>query len=138
MILPKINIKNARLIEFPTNTDARGSLSVCEKDKLPFEIKRVFWIYDTPGNSIRGGHAHKESSQLHLCFNGKVTINLDDGKNKQTIVLDNPKIGLLVGPLVWHPFTIEKGSLMQVLSSNTYDPEDYIHSYEDFLKITNS
>lgn len=132
---PKIKVKNVRIVEFPTITDPRGSLSVCEKENMPFIIKRTFWIYNTPGKSIRGGHAHKKSWQLHLCFNKSVTINLDDGKNKQTITLNDPKIGLIVGPMVWHPFILEKGALMQVLSSNLYDKKDYIHSYEDFLKF---
>lgn len=133
----KINVKNVRMIDFPTITDPRGSLSVCERENMPFPIKRTFWIYDTPGNSTRGGHAHKESWQLHLCFNGSVTINLDDGRNKQTIVLSDPKVGLVIGPMVWHPFVIEEGALLQVFSSNLYNADDYIHSYEDFVKLAN-
>lgn len=129
-----LSVKNTRLIHFPTNTDSRGSLSVCEKDNMPFQIRRTFWIYNTPGNSVRGGHAHKESWQLHLCFNGSVSIDLDDGESKQSIVLDDPSVGLVVGPMVWHPFVLQEGALLQVFSSNEYDQSDYIHSYEDFLR----
>lgn len=134
--MSKTSVKNAYFIHFPTNVDDRGSLSVCEKDNMPFPIRRTFWIYDTPGNSVRGGHAHKESWQLHLCFNGSVTIDLDDGTSKQTVVLDDPSIGLVVGPMVWHPFVLQEGALLQVFSSNEYDPRDYIRSYEEFLDAT--
>lgn len=134
--MPDIHIDNVRLIEFPTMTDPRGSLSICQKEEMPFPVKRVFWIYDTPGNLIRGGHAHKKTSQIHISFGGKTTFNLDDGIHKQTVVLDNPRFGLLIGPMVWHPFTIDKGASFQTLSSQEYDAEDYIHSYEDFLSLT--
>lgn len=133
-----MSVKNAWLIQFPTHTDSRGSLSVCEGENLPFQIRRTFWIYNTPGDSVRGGHAHKQSWQLHLCFNGSVKINLDDGENREIVVLDDPSVGLVVGPMVWHPFVIEKCALLQVFSSNEYSQDDYIHSYDEFVKATKS
>jgi dTDP-4-dehydrorhamnose 3,5-epimerase-like enzyme len=130
-----MKVKNVQMVNFrigPLNQET-GQLSFFEIGKeVPFEIKRVFCIFDTKEGAVRGHHAHKESSQIHICTGGKAKITVEDGKNKQEIVLDGPTQGLLIGPGVWHSFVLEKNCSLFVLSSNYYDERDYIRSYKDF------
>ena len=133
----KIKVKNVEIINFregPLNKDT-GHLCFFETGKdMPFKIKRAFWIFDTTKGARRGNHAHKKSWQIHICFGQSVKILLDDGKNKQEIILDNPRLGLIIGPKVWHSFVLSKGSSLFVLSSNYYSEKDYIRNYGDFMK----
>ncbi len=131
-----MRIRGAELIDFPEMKDSRGSLCVCEVGRhIPFTIKRAFWVFGTPAGTVRGKHAHQKSTQVHVCLSGSVKISLDDGTYREEVTLDNPRQGLLIGPMVWHPFSLAANSLLFVFTSDLYDPTDYIRSFEEFVKL---
>ena len=120
--------------------DERGSLVVLESNiSVPFEIKRVYYIFDTKNNVSRGFHAHKELRQLAVCVSGSCRLLLDDGKSKKNIILNNPSEGLLIGNLIWremHDFSSD--CVLMVLANEYYDELDYIRDYEKFKEIINN
>ena len=120
--------------------DERGSLVALESNiSVPFEIKRVYYIYGTQNNVSRGFHAHKELRQLAVCVSGSCRLLLDDGKSKKNIILNNPSEGLLIGNLIWremHDFSSD--CVLMVLANEYYDELDYIRDYEKFKEITNN
>lgn len=115
----------------------QGSLCVAESQssEVPFEIKRVYYIYDVHSGVTRGFHAHKTLQQVLICVHGKIRITLDDGKNVQnSYILDSPSSVLYVGPNLWRTMEwIESGSVLLVLASEHYDEADYIRNYESFI-----
>jgi len=114
----------AHIINLPTFHDNRGALSVIEK-VLPFEIKRVYWIYDVTGT--RGGHRHKKAVQALVCVSGQCEVYIHNGEKEQTVVLDAPTKCLVLEPCDWHTMNhFTKGSVLLVLSSEYYDNNDYI------------
>lgn len=129
-------MKELKIIELPKFLDDRGNLSFLENDaQIPFEIKRVHWIYDVPGGADRGGYAHKELYQLIVAASGAFTEELDDGANKKAFTLNRPYQGLLVKPGIWRTLTdFSGGSICMVLASEKYDEKDYIRSHEEFVK----
>jgi len=137
MSTQKPNFKKCRIIKFPTYTDKRGNLCVLQYNKyVPFKPKRTFWVWGTPTGTIRGGHAHKKSTQIHFCLNGKATITTHDGRKKQTFVLDSPSKGLLVEPMVWGEFKLSSPkACFIVVSSHNYTDKDYIKDFNKFLKL---
>ncbi|WP_310438748.1 FdtA/QdtA family cupin domain-containing protein [Sulfuricurvum sp.] len=114
----------ANIIPIPIIADERGSLGVIEK-LLPFEIKRVFYIYGV--ESKRGGHAHKKTQQALISLNGKCIIYVNNGKDRQFFDLTDPSKCLLLNPEDWHTMEFEKNTVLLVLSSEYYDSTDYIH-----------
>ena len=101
---------------------------------IPFEIKRVYYLYDVPGGESRGGHAHKNLYQLIVAASGAFSVTLDDGKEKRTILLNRPYQGLLVVPGIWRELNdFSSGAVCLVLASEKYDENDYIRIYNDFL-----
>lgn len=134
--MTKLPVQNTTLLQFQKITDPRGSLSFCESGKnIPFDIKRIFWVYGTPKDVVRGHHAHRRSSQVHICQNGSARIHLEDGHQHSDIVLDNPASGLLIGPLVWHSFTLSQGATLFVVTSDFYQEDDYIRDHDEFLRL---
>ncbi|MCI6618661.1 MAG: FdtA/QdtA family cupin domain-containing protein [Prevotella sp.] len=125
-----------RLIEFPKITDPRGNLTVAEAWKeVPFEIKRAYWTYDVPGGESRGGHAHKRLQQLLIAVSGSFSVTLDDGRRRQTFLLNHPWQGLLITPGVWRTLNdFSTGAVCLVLASDFFDEEDYIREYDEYLK----
>lgn len=125
-----------KLIEFKKNGDGRGFLIAVEANKeIPFEIKRVYYIYDTPKDVIRGRHAHKTLQQVIVCLKGSCNFMLDDGKEKVSIHLDEPDMGLYIGNNVWREFTnFSSDCVLMVLASEYYDEEEYIRDYSKFLE----
>lgn len=114
----------ATIINLPTFRDDRGALSVIEK-VLPFEIKRIYWIYDV--QKQRGGHRHKKAIQALVCVSGQCEIYIYDGEKKRTVVLDKPTQCLVLNPCDWHTMDhFSKGSVLLVFSSEYYDKNDYI------------
>lgn len=115
--------------------DSRGSLIALEGNKdIPFEIKRVYYIFDTNKDVIRGHHAHKTLEQVLLCVSGSCIIVLDDGKERSEVLLDKPNIGLYVGPNMWHEMKdFTPGAVLLVLASDFYKEADYIRDYSEFL-----
>ena len=124
--------KNCKIIELPTIQDGKdGCLSVAEG--LPFQIKRVYYIYNLNGNAIRGKHAHKKLEQLLFCISGSFIMELDDGVTKQIIGLDEPNVGIYLGPNLWHTMShFSEDCIILVLASDYYDESDYIRNYSQF------
>ena len=127
----------AKLIKFDEISDNRGGLVVLEQNQnIPFEIKRVYYIYDTPENVRRGFHAHKYLEQVAICVRGSCSFLLDNGKEKVECRLSLPSIGLYIGNNIWremHDFTHD--CVLMVLASDFYDEADYIRNYDDFKQV---
>lgn len=121
------------------HSDRRGNLTVVENNiTIPFDIRRVYYLYDVPGGESRGGHAHKEMSQLIVAVGGSFSVTLDDGATKRTFFLNHPYQGLLVVPGLWRTLDdFSSGAVCMVLASHPYDEEDYIRDYEEFLSFKN-
>ncbi len=131
-----MTIKDAKILDLPKIGDSRGNLSIIEQFKqIPFEIKRVFWIYDVPGGCDRGGHAYKETQEFIVALSGSFDVVLDDGNEKKTYHLNRSYNGLYVPKGMWRKMTnFSTNSLAVVVSSTEYCEEDYIMDYEDFLE----
>ena len=129
-------INDHRLIDIPRiiAEDGRGNLSVVEKDLIPYEIKRVYYLYDVPSDSIRGGHAHIDLQQFLIPLSGSFDVVLDDGKNRTTITLNRPFKGLYIPNGLWRELeNFSAGAVCLSLVSDEYKESDYIRNYEDFL-----
>ncbi len=113
-----------------------GNVTVVEGQKnIPFEIKRIYYLYDIPSGETRGGHAHKELYQLIVAAGGSFDVLLDDGINKKIVTLNRPNYGLLVVPGIWRElFEFSSGSICMVLASHKYDESDYLRDYDNFRK----
>ena len=128
-----------KLIELPSFQDTTGNLIVIEGESkfLPFSIARIFNVIAKKG-SIRGEHAHKNCSQFFICTNGAVEITCDDASNKEAFVLDCPNYGLFVPPGIWaEQKYLEENTVITVMCDESYDKDDYINNYEEFLKYVN-
>ena len=133
--------QNFELIDLKVNGDERGKLIALEslKDIVPFEIKRVYWIYDTIPDLVRGKHAHKNLEQIIVAIDGACQFVLDNGKMKETIWLNRPNQALYIGKNMWremHHFSY--GCKLMVLASEYYDEKEYIRNYDDFIKEVNN
>lgn len=118
------------------HSERKGDICVVENgDTLPFNVHRVYYLYDVPGGVERGGHAHKQLFQLIVAASGSFSVTLDDGNAKRTFVLNRPYQGLLVVPGIWRTLEdFSSGSVCMVLASEKYDESDYIRSYEEFVE----
>lgn len=125
-----------KIIELPKITDPRGNLTVVEANKnVPFDIKRTYWVYDVPGGECRGGHAHKQCLEFIVAVSGSFHVTLDNGKEKNTYLLNHPWQGLLVDTGVWRTLDdFSSGAVCMVLASEKFEEEDYIREYDDYLK----
>lgn len=128
------NIDICKLIDLPKISDPRGNLTFIEsQSQVPFSISRVYYLYDVPGGSERGGHAHKDLHQLIIAMSGSFDVVLDDGRNKKRIHLSRSFYGLYVCPMIWRELdNFSSGSVCMVLASNMYDETDYYRNYEEF------
>ncbi|WP_336138850.1 WxcM-like domain-containing protein [Acinetobacter ursingii] len=126
-------------IDLPNLGDSRGGLVVAEANKnIPFNINRIYYIFDAKPNVPRGFHAHKELHQVAFCIKGKCRMIMDNGVEKQEVWMDQANKGLLIPPLVWHEMhDFSEDCVLLVLASNYYDESDYIRNYDDFLKVVN-
>ncbi|WP_302303691.1 sugar 3,4-ketoisomerase [Culturomica massiliensis] len=134
-----MTIQDVQIIELPKILDKRGNLSIIEEfQHIPFKIARTYWIYDVPGGETRGGHAYKENQECIVALSGSFDVVLDDGKQKQTYSLNRSYYGLYVPRGLWRQMqNFSTNSLALVLSSTTYDPNDYIRDYREFLTSKN-
>lgn len=121
------------------HSDRKGNLTVVENNKeVPFEVRRIYYLYDVPGGESRGAHAHRELSQLIIAASGSFSVTLDDGKVKRTFVLNRPYQGLYVVPGIWRTLDdFSSGAVCLVLASHPYDAGDYIRDYDEFIRYKN-
>lgn len=132
------NVFDCSMIELDRHhSDRRGNLTVVENGKtLPFDVKRVYYLYDVPGGESRGAHAHKELSQLIIAASGSFTVTLDDGRCKRSFFLNRPYQGLYVKPGMWRTLEdFSSGAVCMVLASDVYKTSDYIRTYEEFTQF---
>lgn len=124
------------LIEIPRITDPRGNLAVIEKEVLPYAIKRVYYLHDVPSGAYRGGHAHKECKELLIAVSGSFEVVLDNGKEKERVMLNKPNQGLLIDINIWRELeNFSSGAVCLVLASHEYDEDDYIRNYETYKSL---
>ena len=123
--------------QFPTHTNDTGSLSFLEAERhIPFEIRRVYYIFDVQGDSRRGFHAHRDLQQVLICIHGSCKILMDNGTEKVDVLLDKPNEGLLIENNIWREmYDFSPGAVLLVLASRYYDEADYIRNYDDFLRF---
>jgi len=129
-------LEDCRIIELPKISNPQGNLTFVESDNhIPFDINRVYYVYDVPGGAERGGHAHKELHQLIIAMSGSFDITLDDGKNKKKFHLARSYYGLYVCPMIWREMdNFSSNSVLMVLASNKYTEEDYYRNYDEFMR----
>lgn len=122
-------------IQFPTVRNEVGGLSFLEAERhIPFNIRRVYYIFDVPAGSRRGFHAHRELQQVLICIHGSCKIMMDNGTEQETVLLDNPSEGLLIENTIWREmYDFSPGAVLLVLASHYYDEADYIRDYDEFL-----
>lgn len=130
-----MTINKCKIIDLPKIIDPRGNLTVVEGNKhIPFEIRRVFYLYDVPTGADRGAHAHKKLHQFLICLSGSFDVSLDDGLQKQVIHLNRPWQGLYIPPMIWAAeVNFDPGSVCLVLASAQFDESDYFRDYSVFL-----
>jgi hypothetical protein len=132
-------MKSGDQVEFPQVHDSRGNLSFIEAGRhVPFEIRRVYYLYDVPGGAERGGHAHKALHQVIIAMSGSFDLVLDDGSRRWTVGLNRSHYGIYVGPNTWREMeNFSSGAVCLVLASEFYDEGDYIRDYDDFRSWVN-
>jgi hypothetical protein len=133
----KNNVYDCSIVEMDKHhSDRKGNITVVENDKIiPFEVKRVYYLYDVPSGESRGAHAHRQLYQLIIAASGSFSVTLDDGEVKRTFLLNRPYQGLLVVPGIWRTLDdFSSGSVCLVLASEKYEASDYIRDYKEFIK----
>lgn len=136
--MAKSNVSDCRVVELDKHhSDRKGNLTVVENGvTLPFDVKRVYYLYDVPGGESRGSHAHRELEQLIIAASGSFTVTLDDGVSKKSFFLNRPYQGLYVKPGLWRDLEdFSSGAVCMVLASEVYQKEDYIRDYQEFLEF---
>ncbi|MBL8510603.1 MAG: WxcM-like domain-containing protein [Betaproteobacteria bacterium] len=136
MNAPQTPLDLCKWIDLPKITDPRGNLTFVEGGvHLPFEIKRVYYLYDVPGGSTRAGHAHKALQQLIIAMSGSFDVNIDDGYKKKSYHLNRSYFGLYMPPMTWRDIdNFSSGAVCLVLASEHYAESDYIRNHDDFLR----
>jgi dTDP-4-dehydrorhamnose 3,5-epimerase-like enzyme len=136
----QMKIDQCRIIDLPKISDPRGNLTFIEGGQhIPFDIQRVYYLYDVPGGAERGGHAHKDLHQLIIAMSGSFDVLLDDGEEKRRVHLNRSYNGLYVCPMIWRELdNFSSGSVCMVLASNKYDEADYYRDYGEFLNARSS
>ena len=129
-------IYDCMLLTLPKNHQLNGNLtSITNSKEVPFDIKRIYYLYDVPGGNSRGGHAHKDLYQIMIALSGSFTVTVDDGKLKRSFNLFQPYQGLLIPPGLWRDLdNFSSGSICMVLASEVYDENDYFRDYEKFVE----
>lgn len=130
------NLNQCTIVELPKIQDPRGNLTFIEGTRhVPFEIKRVYYLYDVPGGASRAGHGHKALKQLMIAMSGSFDVTLDDGREKRKVHLNRSYFGLYIPPMIWRELdNFSSGSVCMVLASDIYDEGDYFREYDKFLK----
>lgn len=130
-----MGLEAVKIIDLPKVEDPRGSLSFVEgHSQIPFDIQRIYYLYDVPGGAERGGHAHKELQQLIIAMSGSFDVVLSDGREEKRFHLNRPYYGLYVPTMLWRELdNFSSGSVCLVLASNTYDESDYYREHDEYL-----
>jgi dTDP-4-dehydrorhamnose 3,5-epimerase-like enzyme len=133
------SLEDCRIIDLPKINDPRGNLTFIEGERhVPFDIKRVYYLYDVPGGAERGGHAHKDLHQLIVAMSGSFDVVLNDGREQKRFHLNRSYNGMYVCPMMWRELdNFSSGSVCMVLASNHYDPADYYRDYDEFVRARN-
>jgi dTDP-4-dehydrorhamnose 3,5-epimerase-like enzyme len=131
------SVYDCTIIEMDKHHSDKGNLTVVENNNtIPFDVKRVYYLYDIPGGESRGAHAHRELKQLVIAASGSFDVVLDDGNVKRTVTLNRPYQGLLIVPGIWRELiNFSSGAVCLVLASLVYDEKDYIRDYEEFMNL---
>ena len=131
------SVNDCKIIQLSKIHNRAGNITIIENNlDIPFEVKRIYYLYDIPGNETRGGHAHKELYQLVIGASGSFNINLTDGVNDTTILLNRPDFGLLIVPGIWRDLSeFSSGSVCLVFASEIYSENDYIRDYDEFINL---
>lgn len=129
-------LDHCKLIEVPKITDPRGNLAVIEGATLPYDIKRVYYLFDVPSDAYRGGHSHKDQQEFLIAVSGSFEVVLDDGTSKKRVMLNKPNKGLLIPTGIWRELeNFSSGAVCVVLASDTYLESDYVRDYDEFLSL---
>ncbi|MCW3115334.1 MAG: WxcM-like protein [Segetibacter sp.] len=133
----KATVFDCNIIHLPKIYNPAGSITPVQNNiDIPFAIKRVYYLYDIPGGEDRGAHAHKNLHQLVIAASGSFDIMIDDGRNKKTVSLNRPYMGLYIRPYIWRDISnFSSGAITLVLASRPYDASDYIRDYTEFLEL---
>lgn len=133
------SVYDCQILQLSKIHNQAGNITIVQGDEnIPFNLRRVYYLYDVPGGGSRGGHAHKELSQLIVAASGSFEVLLDDGINKKIVRLNRPNFGLLVTPGIWRElFEFSSGAICLVLASHTYEESDYLRDYESFYRFKN-
>jgi dTDP-4-dehydrorhamnose 3,5-epimerase-like enzyme len=131
-----MTIDKSKLIELPKIQDQRGNLTFVESGRhIPFDIKRVYYLYDVPGGASRAAHGHKALHQLMVAMSGSFDVTLDDGFHKKTFHLNRSYLGLYIPPMIWRDLdNFSSGAVCMVLASEYYDENDYFREYDEFIE----
>lgn len=129
---------NIEIIDIPKISDPRGNIGVLENGRVPFDIKRVYYLYDVPSDSERGGHAHINLYQFLIAISGSFDVHLNNGNSEQIITLNKPDKGILIKPGIWRELrNFSGGSVCLVLASEVFEESDYIRDFKDFQLFVN-
>lgn len=128
-------LADIKLLELPIIEDVRGNLAFLQNDVLPFDLKRVYYLYDVPSSASRGGHSHIDQNEILIALSGSFEVIIDDGFQKKTYFLNKPNIGLHIPSGIWRELeNFSSGSICLVIASNVFNEEDYIREYSQFLE----
>ena len=131
-----VSVDDCRLIDLPRVVRREGSITAVSSQEIPFEIVRVFYVYDVPGGADRGAHAHRELHQFFVSMMGSFDVNLDDGRKRRKLTLNRAYFGLYVPSTIWCEVTgFSSGGVCLVLTSDIFKEDDYIRDYDDFLRF---
>ena len=127
---------NYKIIDIPKINNTKGNIGVIENDTIPFDVKRVFYLFDVPSGAKRGGHANKKTNQVLIAISGSFDVVLKDGNSKEIVKLNRPDKGLLIENNIWRELeNFSSGSVCLVLASEEFSEADYIRNYKDYLSF---
>lgn len=133
----RVSVYDCNLIQLPKIGDRKGNLTVIQNNiQVPFDVNRVFYLYDIPGGESRGAHAHKRCHQFIIAASGAFEVLINDGVTQRIIQLNRPYLGIHIPPMIWaSEINFSSGSICLVMASHTYDEDDYIRDYEKYFKL---
>lgn len=127
---------DVQFLNFPVVEDVRGNLAFIQNDILPFEFKRIYYLFDVPSTAFRGGHSHINQHEILIALSGSFEVVLDDGFEKSTVLLNKPNIGLPIATGIWRELqNFSSGAICLVIASDVFDEADYVRDYNEFLEL---